>query len=67
MKRTAMKAVLAILAGVFGVGTAAAEGSGGSSFFDQLLSEVLAKVSQNLPPEVNQALLEFLGSTGILG
>jgi len=66
MKRIAMKAILAVLAGVFGVGTAAAQESGGSSKFDQILAEIIGLASEYLPAEVNQALLEVLMSLGIV-
>lgn len=66
MKRIAMKAILAVLAGVFGVGTAAAQSDGGTSPFDQLLAEIIAKVGANLPPEANRVLLDLLSSIGLI-
>lgn len=66
MKRIAMKAILAVLAGVFGVGTAAAETGGDTSAFDQILAEIIAKVGANLPPEANRVLLDLLSSIGLI-
>ncbi|WP_424018763.1 hypothetical protein ACOZ4N_04615 [Halorientalis pallida] len=61
MKRIAMKAVLAILAGVFGVGTAAAQSSGGSGG----LSNILQKLLSALPPEITSQLFELARSLGL--
>ncbi|RXK46707.1 hypothetical protein [Halorientalis pallida] len=65
MKRTAMKAILAVLAGVFGVGTAAAE-TGGSGGFSSAIREFLIGIVQKLPPELQQQISELLLNSGLL-
>jgi hypothetical protein len=60
-----MKAILAVLAGVFGVGTAAAE-TGGDSSFQDTLRELLVGFVQKLPPELQSQISEFLLNSGLL-
>jgi len=66
MKRLATKVILAVLAGVFGVGTAAAQSGGDTSKFDQILGELVGLSVEYLPAEVNQALLDLLMSLGLV-
>jgi hypothetical protein len=65
MREIATKAILAVLAGVFGVGTAATQGDGGSGFTDTL-REIAVSFVQQRPPELQQQISEFLLNSGLL-
>ncbi|WP_299266741.1 hypothetical protein [Halorientalis sp.] len=65
MKRTAMKAILAVLAGVFGVGTAAAQ-TGGDGGLQATIRELLVGFVQKLPPELQSVISDFLLNSGLL-